>query len=195
MNNEVVDPHLTATIVVSYVRHHAVGADQVSDLITSVHRALGQLGKPTQPEEAPTPAVSVRQSVRHDYVVCLDCGYKGKMLQRHIGKWHGLSRDEYFQRWGLRSDHPLIAPAYAEQRSAFAKARGFGRKPAAQETSAPPATAISTPVAADPKSGPKPTPRRSTRSASKSEVLSEAAVAPTPARQRRSRSKTSPAIA
>jgi predicted transcriptional regulator len=194
MNNEVVDPHLTAAIVRSYVRHHAVGADQVSELITSVHRALGQLGKPTQPEEVRTPAVSVRQSVRHDYVVCLDCGYRGKMLRRHISIQHGLSRDEYLRRWGLRNDHPLIAPAYAEQRSTFAKARGFGRKPKAQETSAPTATAISIPVAADPKSGAKPTPRRSTRSASKSDVLSEAAVAPTPARQRRSRSKTSPAI-
>lgn len=189
MNSEIVDPHLMATIVRSYVRHHAVGADQVSDLITSVHRALVQLGKPTQPEEVWTPAVSVRQSVRHEYVVCLDCGYRGKMLRRHISIQHGLSRDEYLRRWGLRSDHPLIAPAYAEQRSTFAKARGFGRKPEARETSAPPATAISVPVAADPKSEAKPTRRRSTRSASKPEVVSEAAAAPTPARSKRSGSR------
>lgn len=191
MNNEVVDPHLTATIVRSYVRHHAVGADQISDLITSVHRALGQLGNPTQSEEVRTPAVSVRQSVRDDYVVCLDCGHRGKTVRRHINIQHGLSRDEYLRRWGLRSDHPLIAPAYAEQRSTLAKARGFGRKPKAQEASAPPATAISVPVAADPQSETKPARRRSARSASKSEAMSEAAATPTPTRQRRSRSKTS----
>ena len=69
-----VDPHLTARIVQSYVQHHTVGTGQVSELITSVHRALGQLGRPAQPEEVLTPAVSVRQSVRQDYVVCLDCG-------------------------------------------------------------------------------------------------------------------------
>jgi len=40
MTDEVLDPHLTTKIVSSYVRHHTVGADQVSDLITSVHRAL-----------------------------------------------------------------------------------------------------------------------------------------------------------
>ena len=32
-NNEVLDPHLTTKIVTSYVRHHTVGTDQVSELI------------------------------------------------------------------------------------------------------------------------------------------------------------------
>ena len=84
MSNEAIDPHLTTKIVSSYVRYHAVGADQVSELITSVHRALTQLGEPIQPEQVRTPAVSVRQSVRHDHVVCLDCGFTAKTLRRHI---------------------------------------------------------------------------------------------------------------
>ena len=88
MDTEKVDPHLTATIVGSYVRHHTVGADQVSDLIATVHRALGQLGQPNQPEEVRTPAVSVRRSVSQDYVVCMDCGYRGKTLRRHISTRH-----------------------------------------------------------------------------------------------------------
>ena len=84
-----VDPHLTAKIVRSYVRHHTVGAGEVSELITSVHEALAELGQPNQPDEVPTPAVPVRRSVHQDYVVCLDCGYKGKMLLRHISQQHG----------------------------------------------------------------------------------------------------------
>ena len=76
--------HLTAKIVESYVRHQTVGAGQLTDLITTVHRALGEVGQPNHPEEARTPAVSVRRSVHQDYVVCLDCGYRGKTLRRHI---------------------------------------------------------------------------------------------------------------
>src|SRR6266851_2480345 len=137
------DPQLTATIVGSYVRHHTVGADQVSDLIATVHRALGQLGQPNQPEEVRTPAVSVRRSVSQDYVVCMDCGYRGKTLRRHITTRHGLNRDEYLRRWGLHADHLLTAPAYSERRSTMAKALGFGRKPKAQATPevSPPAAA------------------------------------------------------
>ena len=193
MNNEIVDPHLTTKIVGSYVRHHTVEPDQVSELITSVHRALGQLGQPNQPEEIPTPVVSVRQSVRQDYVVCLDCGFRAKMLRRHISTQHSLSRDEYLKRWGLRRDHPLTAPAYSEQRSALAKELGFGRKAKAKVS---PARAPTAPAfaGADPKSEAKATLRRSTRPASKSEVVSKAA-AGTPVRPKRSRSKSSPATA
>jgi len=51
-----VDRHLTAKIVGSYVRHQTVGAGQLTDLITTVHRALGELGQPNHPEELRTPA-------------------------------------------------------------------------------------------------------------------------------------------
>jgi predicted transcriptional regulator len=167
MNNEVFDPYLTAKIVSSYVRHHTVGANQVSDVITSVHVALTQLGRPIQPEEVRTPAVSVRRSVHHDYVICLDCGYRGKTLRRHIATRHGLSRDDYLKRWGLKRDHRLTAPAYSEQRSITAKALGLGRKPSIKGAK-PAVTATSVSTDADRKSEAKSTRRRSTPSAAKS---------------------------
>src|SRR6266853_5241095 len=132
VNTEETNPHSTAMIVSSYVRHHTLRPEQLSDLITTVHHALGQLGQPVQVEEVLVPAVSVRRSVQQDYVVCLDCGYRGKTLRRHISRQHGLSRDEYRERWGLRKDHPLTAPAYTERRSMLAKELGLGRKPKAR---------------------------------------------------------------
>jgi predicted transcriptional regulator len=161
VNTEKIDPHLTAMIVGSYVRHHRVGTDQISDLITSVHSTLGRLGQPIAPEEVLVPAVSVRRSVHQDYVVCLECGYRARTLSRHISTQHGLSRDEYLSRWGLRSDHLLVAPSYSAQRSSLAKALGLGRKstevsPAVRPTQAP------TPVDVD--QGSEATPRRRSRS-------------------------------
>jgi predicted transcriptional regulator len=186
-NSHEIDRHLTARIVESYVRHHAVGTGQVSELITSVHGALARLGRPSQPEEVLIPAVSIRQSVRHEYVVCLDCGCRAKTLRRHISTRHSLSPDEYLKRWGLRRDHPLTAPAYTEQRSTMAKALGLGRKRKAQvapaRTSAVPASADSHLRSAEE----KPTRRRGTRPAPKSEVVSQAAAALPPARKRSSR--------
>ena len=181
MNTEETNPHSTAMIVSSYVRHHTLRPEQLSDLITTVHHALSHLGQPIQTEEVLTPAVSVRRSVRQDYVVCLNCGYRGTMLQRHISTRHALNKDEYLKRWGLRYDHPLTAPAYSERRSTLAKARGLGRKP----MSLP---AAPTPVDVDLGSEAKPARRRS-RAASKSAGLASDAVAePTPTRRWRSRS-------
>jgi len=126
---------LTAKIVGSYLRHNKVAASQVPELIAIVHRSLGELGQQPPAEETLTPAVSVRQSVRQDYVICLDCGYRGKTLRRHISSRHGLSRAEYLSRWGLKPDHPLTAPAYSEHRSTLAKQLGLGRKSNAAEES------------------------------------------------------------
>ena len=136
VNTERVSPHLTARIVRGYVRHHRLGPDQLPDLIASVHRTLGQLGQQVQPAEVLTPAVSIRQSVRHDYVGCLDCGYRAKTLRRHISVRHALTGDEYRQRGGCGA-LILSRPAYSEQRSTLAKELGLGRKSTSKRSDEP----------------------------------------------------------
>ena len=198
MDAQRVDPLLTTKIVGRYLRNHTVGASELPELITTVHRSLRELGRQAPVEEVLTPAVSVRQSVRPDYVVCLDCGYRGKTLRRHVSSRHGLNRAEYLRRWGLQPDHPLTAPAYSEHRSTLAKQLGLGRKPKADEAPAPiPAeSAVANGdkkiEAADGEVDGTSKPRRTTGSGSKSEVADEAASQPTKPRQRRPRSRVAP---
>ena len=63
-----------------------------------------------------------------DYIVCLDDGKKFKSLKRHIRVSHGLTPDEYRQKWNLPYDYPMVAPNYAKARSELAKKIGLGRK-------------------------------------------------------------------
>jgi predicted transcriptional regulator len=115
-------------IIASYVGNHTVSAEQLSALIASVDQAIRNLGVPVEPPAPRMPAVPVKRSVQHDHVVCLECGFRGKTLRRHLGTRHGLQVVEYLRRWKLPSDHPLTAPAYSEQRSTMAKELGLGRK-------------------------------------------------------------------
>jgi predicted transcriptional regulator len=124
-----VDLYQVARIVSSYVRHHQVEPGQLTELIVEVHRALAGLGHAAAPAPVPQPAVPIRRSVQQDYVVCLECGFRAQMLRRHLQVQHGLSVDEYRARWNLRSDHPVIAPAYSQRRSETAKKLGLGRRP------------------------------------------------------------------
>jgi predicted transcriptional regulator len=123
-----VDLRPVAKIIASYVGNHTLAPDQLSALIISVQQALRDLGKPAQLPAPRTPAVPVRRSVQRDHVICLECGFRGKTLRRHLGTRHGLQIAEYLRRWELASDHPLTAPAYSEQRSTMAKELGLGRK-------------------------------------------------------------------
>ena len=122
-----VGQNLVATIVSSYVKHNTVSADALPTVIASVHQALSGLGKSALPVEPLAPVVPVRQSVRPDYVVCLECGFRSQMLRRHLRVQHGLERAAYFARWQLPPDHPITAPGYSARRSAMAKQIGLGR--------------------------------------------------------------------
>ncbi|MDF1833724.1 MAG: MucR family transcriptional regulator [Alteraurantiacibacter sp. bin_em_oilr2.035] len=120
---------LTADIVTAQVANNNVEAGTLSDLIKDVYGALSTLGSQAAVEERPEPAVSVRASVKNDHVVCLEDGKKMKMLKRHLMTDHGMTPEEYRERWNLPADYPMVAPAYAEKRRELAKKIGLGRKP------------------------------------------------------------------
>jgi predicted transcriptional regulator len=121
---------LTSDIVAAHVSNNSVSVEEVPTLIQSIYGALASLGgNGGGGAPAPEPAVSVRSSIKRDYVVCLEDGKKMKMLKRHLMTDHGLTPDEYRARWNLPSDYPMVAPAYAEKRRDLAKKIGLGRKP------------------------------------------------------------------
>jgi predicted transcriptional regulator len=122
-----VDRELVTKIVAGYVRRNPIGADQIDALISTVHDALADVGKPAQLPDERTPAVPIRRSIQRDQVICLECGWSGKVLRRHISA-HEITVDQYRQRWGLSPDHALVAPGYSDHRSAFAKQIGLGRR-------------------------------------------------------------------
>jgi len=120
---------LGSGIVAAYVSRNPVAADAVPDIIRTVHHALEGIsrGAAAPAEERPRPAVPIGRSVQHDFIVCLEDGRRLKMLKRYLRSRYNMSPDEYRKRWGLPSDYPMVAPAYAARRSDFAKQIGLGR--------------------------------------------------------------------
>lgn len=136
---------LTADIVAAHVSNNSIAMADLPDLIGRVHGALSRLGAPVEaPVEELKPAVSIRSSIKPDYIVCLEDGKKLKMLRRHLMTHYGLTPDGYRAKWGLPKDYPMVAPEYAEKRRTLAKqiglgtkGRGGGRKPAPKPASKP----------------------------------------------------------
>ncbi|HEY0526278.1 MAG TPA: MucR family transcriptional regulator [Stellaceae bacterium] len=120
---------MTAEVVAAYVRNNSLPTAQLSDVINTVYSSLKSLDShaPEIKSEPLKPAVPVRKSITPDYLVCLEDGKKLKMLKRHLRSTYNMTPDEYRAKWGLPPDYPMVAPNYAEQRSAFAKKIGLGR--------------------------------------------------------------------
>jgi predicted transcriptional regulator len=120
---------LTADIVAAHVSNNSVAVNDLPNLIQNVHGALSAIaGTTSAAEPKPEPKVSIRASIKPDYIVCLEDGKRLKMLKRHLMTHYNLTPDQYRQKWGLSADYPMVAPNYAEQRRALAKSIGLGTK-------------------------------------------------------------------
>ncbi len=130
---------LTSDIVAAHVSNNSVSVDDVPTLIQSIYGALASLGgNGNSGAPAPEPAVSIRASVKREYVVCLEDGKKMKMLKRHLMTDHGLTPDEYPRalgpafrlsdgRPGLRREAPRRLPRRSASGASLARARGGAR--------------------------------------------------------------------
>lgn len=121
---------LTAEVVGAYVSKNIVQASDLPGLISTIHRTMSGLTGTVEvdkPAEKPVAFVSVKKSVQQDNITCLDCGKKFKSLRRHLTANHGLTPEQYKDRWDLPASYPMVAPAYAEARSTLARQSGLGQ--------------------------------------------------------------------
>ena len=120
---------MTSEIVSSFVAHNPVTSESLPDVIRTVYRTVASLSGTVyaKTDDRPRPAVPVSRSVSNDFIVCLEDGRKLKMLKRYLRSRYDMSPDEYRKRWGLPADYPMVAPAYTERRSEFAKKIGLGK--------------------------------------------------------------------
>ena len=138
-----IDLYQVVRIVGSYVRHHQVAADQLAALIIDVHRALAGLGRPPPAQQRSQPAVPIRRSVQQDHIICLECGFRGKTLGRHLRLRHGLDVAVYRARWKIAAGSPghgtgLFRASLGDGKAAWLwPSTRRGRTPAPANTAAP----------------------------------------------------------
>jgi len=140
------------------VSNNAVRVSDLGALIESVHASLKQLagGTPAEPPPpAAEPAIPIRKSVSNEYVYCLEDGKKFKSIRRHLMTAHGLTPEQYREKWGLPPQYPMVAPAYASARSDLAKNSGLGRMNGQRAVAATPEPEEAEPPAKKPRGRPR----------------------------------------
>lgn len=153
---------LTVDLLSAFVANNNVRADDLPALIGSTHAALAGLGaKPEAMSSEPelpefTPAVTARKSLgSRDHIISMIDGKPYKTLKRHLSG-HGLTPDQYRERYSLPASYPMVAPAYSEARRDTAKRLGLGRKPGQTIQAAAPVPAAPKRKPRRPKAAPTP---------------------------------------
>jgi predicted transcriptional regulator len=141
-------------------QNNRVNADDVPTFLRQMHTTLNELSGVASPATGNegdaaigdhTPAVSVRKSLgSRDHIISMIDGKPYRTLRRHLAT-HGLTPEQYRERYNLRADYPMVAPSYSEARRDMAKKIGLGSKGRAARSAAP----ASEDTAAKPKRGRK----------------------------------------
>ncbi len=118
---------LTSEIVAAYAGNNPLTKDTLPELIAQVFSTVSGLGAP-EPEPEQKPAVPLNRSVTKKALICLECGKEAKMLKRHLAGEHGLTPEQYREKWRLAPNYPMVSPEYAIVRSKLAKRFGLGSK-------------------------------------------------------------------
>jgi predicted transcriptional regulator len=119
-------------------QNNRVQAEDVPQFLRTMHATVTELaggssGSAETPDEAPAteefaPAVSVRKSLASkDHIISLIDGKPYKTLKRHLSR-HGLTPDQYRQRYGLKADYPMVSESYSAARRDMAHKIGLGQK-------------------------------------------------------------------
>jgi predicted transcriptional regulator len=146
---------LSARIVGAHLGNNQVGSIAIPDMIRNVYRTLATLGRDNgessfateySPEDAKVDGTAGNhkkktkqnnpyvhpeygQTVFGDHLICMEDGLRMKMLKRHLQTVHGMTPEEYREKWRLPDDYPMVAKDYAKLRSNLALESGLGLKP------------------------------------------------------------------
>ncbi|MGK6356638.1 MucR family transcriptional regulator [Sphingomonas sp. DT-207] len=121
---------LTVDIVAAHVTNNNVPVSDMPSLIGQVHSALSALDTSSQEEPVKLrPAVSIRASVKPDYIICLEDGKKLKMLKRYLRTHFQMTPEQYRANQSNRALGPARRGCSPRGGGGCALSSGFRRKP------------------------------------------------------------------
>ena len=118
---------MTAKVVANHLANNAVETKDIPGLIREVYKTLESLDGTAARNDLQKPAVPVADSIKPDFIVCLEDGKRLKMVKRYLRTKYNLTPEEYRKKWSLPPDYPLVAPNYAQKRQQLARSIGLGK--------------------------------------------------------------------
>jgi predicted transcriptional regulator len=90
--------------------------DEITSMISALAQSIRNVAEGAAPVSDSEPAVDPKNAIREKSVICCECGKSFKVLtKRHLAT-HGLTPDEYREKWGYKKGTSLVAKSLARDR-------------------------------------------------------------------------------
>lgn len=112
------EDHLKQAIEI--VKAQAAVRVMTEEEITSMMRSLAQsihaVATGNEPEPETEPVVDPKNAIREKSVLCCECGKSFKVLTKRHLETHGLTVEEYKEKYGYKKETSLVAKSLARER-------------------------------------------------------------------------------
>jgi len=93
--------------------------DEITSMVQSVAdrlRGVESHVEGDQEQAQQKPAVDPKKAIREKSVICLECGKSFKILSKRHLATHGLTPQQYKEKWGFKKNQSLVAKSLSRQR-------------------------------------------------------------------------------
>jgi predicted transcriptional regulator len=106
-------------IVKSQAQVRNMTEEEITSMVQTLSyqfKMLEQGEQETDREKKQEAFVDPKKAIREKSVVCLECGKQFKVLSKKHLLTHGLTRQEYKEKWGYKKNQALVCKSLARQR-------------------------------------------------------------------------------
>lgn len=120
---------LVHKITLAQAKHVVMSPEEIDKFMQTVFNRIKQmrdeelrikLGR-QEIEEEKQKQIDPMSTIKKDTIICLECGGKFKTLSAAHLATHGLTHDEYREKWGFPKRFPLVSRSHLKKLSEYAK--------------------------------------------------------------------------
>lgn len=90
--------------------------EEITSMISALAQSIRGVAEGTATASDSEPAVDPKNAIREKSVICCECGKSFKVLtKRHLAT-HGLTPEQYREKWGYKKGTSLVAKSLARDR-------------------------------------------------------------------------------
>ncbi len=103
-------------IVKAQASVRTMSEEEMTSMVRKLSAGIQAIAENTIPAQEEAPACDPKKSIKEKSIVCCECGKSFKIItKKHLAS-HGLTPDEYREKYGLKKKSPLVCKSLQRER-------------------------------------------------------------------------------
>nr|WP_203544552.1 MucR family transcriptional regulator [Desulfovibrio sp. JC022] len=103
-------------IVKAQASVRTMSEEEMTSMVRKLSAGIQAIAENSLPAQEEAPACEPKKSIKEKSIVCCECGKSFKIItKKHLAS-HGLTPDEYREKYGLKKKTPLVCKSLQRER-------------------------------------------------------------------------------